>query len=102
MQTSPQPAAALTAALQAAIQSVLPPTHSPISAPPDQGPTLYKVDDLARAEPALTVGGIRADLWNRRKNGLAESGAVIRRGRLLLVHRERYMSWLLEHGQEAA
>lgn len=101
------PAATLTAAIQAAIQAALPPAPGPgpgrtepsaLPAPP----TIYTVSDLAEAEPALTVGGIRADLLHRRTNGLAESGAVIRRGRLLLLHRERYMSWLLAHGQEAA
>lgn len=41
------------------------------------GPTLYTVKDLVRAEPALTLGGIRDDLFNPRKNGLEASGAVI-------------------------
>ncbi|WP_295442064.1 hypothetical protein [uncultured Thiodictyon sp.] len=108
MQTHHQaanPAAALTAAIQAAIQAALPPAPGPASAPqpaPVPPRTIYTVGELAEAEPALTVGGIRADLFNRKKNGLADSGAVIRRGRLLLLHRERYMTWLLTHGQEAA
>ena len=109
MQTHPKalnPADALTAALRAAIVAALPPAPAPApvlgSSDPIAPPTLYTVKELAQAEPALPVGAIRADLIHRRTNGLAESGAVIRRGRLLLLHRERYMSWLLAYGQEAA
>ena len=98
------PADALTAALRAAIVAALPPAPAPVpgSSDPIAPPTLYTVKELAQAEPALPVGAIRADLIHRRTNGLAESGAVIRRGRLLLLHRERYMAWLLAHGQEPA
>lgn len=75
----------------AANQTAAPPPATP-------APTLYTVKDLCRAEPALTVGGIRDDLFNRRQNGLEATGAVIRRGRRLLIVRDRYMEWLLRGG----
>ncbi|WP_296700727.1 hypothetical protein [Thiocapsa sp. UBA6158] len=87
--------AASQAALAAATQAAPPPLHP-------TAPTLYTVRDLARCEPALTVGGIRDDLFHRSTNGLEESGAVIRRGRRLLLHRELYMTWLLARGRSAA
>jgi hypothetical protein len=57
--------------------------------------TLFTVKGLAKVEPALPVGGIRDDLFHRHNNGLAESGAVIRRGRRILLHRDRYLAWLM-------
>ncbi|TCT20279.1 hypothetical protein [Thiobaca trueperi] len=63
---------------------------------PTTTPTLYSVKQLAAAEPALSVGGLREDLFHRHTNGLEASGAVIRRGRRLLLHRERYMAWLID------
>jgi hypothetical protein len=71
------------------------------AAPPTASPTLYTVRDLARVEPALTVGGLRDDLFHRTTNGLQQSGAVIRRGRRLLIHRETYMQWLMSRGRTA-
>lgn len=57
-------------------------------------PTLFTVPQLVNAEPALTTGGVRFDLFNRNSNGLEASGAVVRRGRRILLHRERYLAWL--------
>jgi hypothetical protein len=48
------------------------------------------------------VGGIREDLFHRSTNGLEASGAVIRRGRRLLIHRDLYMTWLMARGRSAA
>jgi hypothetical protein len=63
--------------------------------------TLFSVKDLVRAEPALTLGGIRDDLFNRRKNVQEATGAVIRRGRRLLIVRDLYMQWLMARGRAA-
>ena len=67
--------------------------------PPKPGQTLFTVNQMADVEPALTVGGIRADLFNRDTNGLSESGAVVRRGRRMLLDRVLYLSWLKRRGQ---
>lgn len=55
---------------------------------------LLTVEQMAAEQPGLSVGGIRWDLFHREKNGLAASGAVIRRGRRLLLDRDRYLDWL--------
>lgn len=65
-------------------------------------PTLVTVTQLIEIEPALTRGGIRDDLFHRESNGLEASGAVIYRGRRILLHRERYLSWLEQRGRVAA
>ena len=57
-------------------------------------PTYCTVPQMAEIEPALGVGAIRDDLFHRKQNGLEASGAVIYRGRRILLHRERYLSWL--------
>lgn len=105
MTASPQ-AATLAAAIEAAFKAALPPsinTAQPTAtATPVLSPTLFTVRGLVESEPALSLGGVRADLLHRRTNGLSETGAVIRRGRLLLLHRERYLAWLLARGEEKA
>jgi hypothetical protein len=103
----PAPAAALTAAIQAAIQAALPPSPAPAGesvAPcqPIPAQTLFTVQGLVQVEPCITLGGIRDDLFHREKNGLEASGAVIQRGRRLLIHRELYLGWLLTRGRNAA
>ena len=102
---TPDPAATLAATLASAIQAALSPAPDPAPLPiqpePVPLPMLYTVKGMTEVEPALTVGGIRADLFSRKTNGLAESGAVIRRGRILLLHRERYMNWMISNGDES-
>ena len=61
---------------------------------PPPSRTFLTVTQLAQQQPGLSVGGIRWDLFNRATNGLAESGAVIQRGRKLLIDAELYLKWL--------
>lgn len=63
---------------------------------PDPGytPVFCTVAQLVDLEPALTRGAIRNDLFLRTTNGLEASGAVIYRGRRILLHRERYLAWM--------
>lgn len=43
---------------------------------------------------AVTIGGVRFDLFNRSHNGLAESGALVFRGRRILMYPHRYLAWM--------
>jgi len=43
--------------------------------------------------PGESVGGVRWAIFNERTNGLAESGAVVRRGRKVLVNPKRWVAW---------
>jgi hypothetical protein len=73
---------------------------APIIPPPSR--ILLTVRQLAEQQPALSEGGIRWDLHNRASNGLAKSGAILQRGRRLLIDPERYLSWLASRGEVAA
>lgn len=62
-------------------------------------PSLFTVKQLAAAEPALTVPGIRWDLFHRKTNGLEESGALVYRGRRILLIPDRYLAWMARRGR---
>jgi hypothetical protein len=61
---------------------------------PQPSRVLLTPRQLASWQPGLTLGAVRWDLFNRDKNGLAASGAVLHRGRNLLIDPERYLSWM--------
>ncbi|MGZ8174711.1 MAG: hypothetical protein ACXW01_04320 [Methylobacter sp.] len=56
--------------------------------------TLLNVNQLAAKHQALTVGGVRALIFNEHKNGLAKSGAILRIGRKVIVSEERFLAWI--------
>ena len=70
--------------------------------PPHQ--TLYTVEQFAIAEPAFTAPAIRNLIFKAEPrysskgkipgNGLLEAGAIIRQGRKVIIHRERFLAWL--------
>ena len=60
------------------------------------------VKQLAEQQPGLTEGGIRWDLFNRDKNGLVAAGAILRRGRKILIDPALYLDWLNENRERAA
>ena len=64
--------------------------------------TLLTVKQLAEKHPAFPQGGIRWQLFNEKQNGLAESGAVIRVGRKVLIDEDRYFAWLDRQNRRAA
>jgi hypothetical protein len=57
---------------------------------------------MSEIEPALGVGAIRDDLFHRRTDGLEASGAVIYRGRRILLDRARYLDWIAERSRKVA
>jgi len=63
---------------------------------------LKTVNQILEAIPGLTPGGIRWDLFNAEQNGLAEAGAIIRRGRRILLDEERYLEWMRARSAKTA
>ena len=57
------------------------------------------VRQMADEQPGLSIGSIRWDLFNREKNGLVAAGAVVRRGRKVILDSEKYLDWVAT-GQE--
>lgn len=61
---------------------------------------LKTVNQVIDTTPGLTHGGIRWDLFNAERNGLAKSGAIIRRGRRILIDEDVYLNWMRERGTD--
>ena len=59
---------------------------------------ILTVSQLAQAIPALSEQSIRWQLFNREKNGLAESGAILKVGRRVLIDLPIYLAWMREQG----
>ena len=66
---------------------------NPSSAPPPSR-VLLTVKQQAAEQPALFVGGIRWQIFNRHTNGLEKSGAIVRNGARVYLDREKYLAWL--------
>lgn len=66
--------------------------------------TLFTVEQFAQKEPAFTPPALRNLIFKAEPrhsttgeipgNGLIECGAVIRCGRKVLIHRDRFLSWV--------
>jgi len=71
---------------------------TPEASPPPPPFVLMNVRQLAaHLNGAVSEGGIRWDLHNAKFNGLADSGAIIRRGlkgSSILIDRDRYLNWM--------
>lgn len=61
-----------------------------------QAPTYsyLTVNQLCEKHKAFKVGGIRSQIFNADKNGLKESGAIVRNGRKILINESKWFSWL--------
>lgn len=55
-------------------------------------PVLLTVRQFVDKHPAFTEGGIRYDIFHEKTNGLAESGAIIRYGRKIIIHESKYLN----------
>lgn len=63
---------------------------------------LKTVKQFCQDNPAFAVGGVRWQIFNEKTNGLAESGAVIRMGRKVLIDEDKYLEWVVFQGGAAA
>jgi len=58
-------------------------------------PTVLTVSQFSKKHPAFPIGGLRHKIFNEKANGLAKSGAIIRSGRRVLIHEEKFFAWLM-------
>lgn len=63
-------------------------------------PTLSTVKQFHERHPAFPEGGLRHRIFHAENNGLAESGAIVRNGRRVLIYEERFFDWLVGGGSE--
>jgi hypothetical protein len=71
----------------------------------EQQTALYSyltVNQLCEKHKAFKIGGVRSQLFNSDKNGLKESGAVVRSGRKILINEPKWFSWLESSQNKAA
>ena len=72
--------------------------------PARREPALYTVHQFAEIEPAFTQAALRNLIFKAEPrqsskgpipgNGLIEYGAIIRTGRKVMIHRERFLAWV--------
>jgi|GEM_PF-1854714 len=54
----------------------------------------FTVNQYADENPAFSQGGLRHLIFNENSNGLAESGAVVRVGRKVLIDGDKFADWI--------
>ena len=64
-------------------------------------PTLSTIKQFTTRHPAFPEGGLRFRIFHADSNGLAESGAIVRNGRRVLIDEEKFFEWLRERGAAA-
>lgn len=64
-------------------------------------PNLKTVKQFCQENPAFAVGGVRWQIFNEQTNGLAQSGAIIRIGRKVLVDEDKYFKWIVAQNEVA-
>ncbi|MBS4052445.1 MAG: hypothetical protein KGZ69_14770 [Methylomonas sp.] len=52
------------------------------------------VKQFCDQNPAFTEGGVRALIYNEDNNGLAESSAIVRIGRKVLIDQVKFFAWV--------
>ena len=55
---------------------------------------IFTVPQFVNAQPWVTLGGLRSQLFNRKQNGLELVGAILRCGRKILIDGPKYIEWL--------
>lgn len=66
-------------------------------------PTYHTVSQFAQKHPAFSVGALRQHIFDEHRNGLAESGAIVRVGRRVYINEAKFFVWLeAQNNPEAA
>ena len=63
---------------------------------------LVNVRQLCTNQPGFNEAGVRWILFKAQDNGLAESGAVIRLGRKVLIDEPKFLEWVKSRAKQAA
>ena len=63
-------------------------------------PIYLTVRQFCERHPAFTLGGIRHNIFHEKTNGLADSGAIVRNGRRILINESKFFTWLEQGGRK--
>ncbi|MFA5922600.1 MAG: hypothetical protein WC856_15140 [Methylococcaceae bacterium] len=61
----------------------------------------FTVQQFTKKHSAFTIGGIRSLIFHEQSNGLAESGAIVRIGRKVLIDEGKFFGWVESIGGRA-
>lgn len=59
-------------------------------------PNLFTITQFSEKHPAFPVGGLRYRIFLAEENGLAKSGAVIRKGGRIYIDECKFFRWLTD------
>ena len=62
-------------------------------------PNYLMVKQFTEKHPAFKVGGLRDLIFYERKNGLAQSGAIVRLGGKVLIDEAKFFAWIEAQNQ---
>ncbi len=65
-------------------------------------PAFHTVKQFSKKHPAFPEGGMRWRIFHADKNGLTNSGALIRNGRRILIDEEKFFDWIRSGGGGAS
>lgn len=57
-------------------------------------PSFSTPKQFCEKNPWETIGGLRHKIFHSKNNGLAESGAIVRIGRKVLIDEPKYFGWI--------
>lgn len=56
--------------------------------------SLFTINQFAKRHSFLSPAAIRFQIFNREKNNLHRSGAMVRLGKKILIDEEKYFDWI--------
>lgn len=59
----------------------------------------FTVQQFISKHTAFTTGGLRFLIFDEHQNGLAESGAIVRIGRRILIDEAKFFGWVQSHNK---
>ena len=57
-------------------------------------PNYLTVSQFVNQHSAFNTGGMRSLVFQEHQNGLADSGAIVRIGRKVLINTEKFFAWI--------
>ena len=63
--------------------------------------TYLTVQQFTAKHTAFNTGGLRSLIFNEHQNGLADSGAIVRIGRKVLIDEKLFFCWVLRSQNKA-
>lgn len=62
---------------------------------------IFTVSQFVKANPWVTLGGLRFQLFRRKRNGLETAGVILKRGKRILIDGPKYVDWLRQQSTQS-